>query len=83
MSIRGILIRWSHWIGVKIQSRCILFFFADGLKVDFDRFFLSASKDMTLKIHAIQKTRGFISSTLSAHREAIVAAYFDPSDSLV
>ncbi|EPQ64814.1 Bgt-1678 [Blumeria graminis f. sp. tritici] len=40
------------------------------------RFFLSASKDMTVKIWSLETEEGFVPTTLAGHREEVLAAYF-------
>ncbi|KAI6249154.1 Periodic tryptophan protein 2 [Erysiphe necator] len=40
------------------------------------RFFLSAAKDLTARIWSLDKEEGFVPTTLSGHREGVIAAYF-------
>lgn len=47
------------------------------------KFFLSASKDLSIRIHSMFKQRNFISSVLSGHRNPIIAAFFDSNNTTV
>jgi periodic tryptophan protein 2 len=40
------------------------------------RFFLSAAKDLTARIFSLDPEEGFLPTTLSGHREGVLAAYF-------
>lgn len=40
------------------------------------RYLVTASKDMTIRIHDVEKEEGFIPVTLSGHRDYIISVYF-------
>ena len=40
------------------------------------RFFISASKDLTTRIWSMEAEEGFVPTTLSGHRQAVVGAWF-------
>ena len=40
------------------------------------RFFLTTSKDLTAQVHSLHAEEGFVSTSLSGHRDAVIGAYF-------
>ena len=40
------------------------------------RFFLTASKDLTAKVYSLNPVEGFVPTSLSGHRDSVLAAYF-------
>lgn len=47
------------------------------------RFFLTAAKDLTARIWSLNPAEGFVPTTLSSHREAVVGAWFSKDQETV
>lgn len=47
------------------------------------RFLVTTSKDLTTKVWSLDPVDGFVPTTLSAHREKVIAAFFSADQEIV